>query len=676
MIRIARVGAGPRAGEFLFTAGTVERLGRIYRRMQELPYQPGALEGLYADYMDSEVTIVAETIRLRNRLRPVNTATPRQTLEGFLHAVDSAFAIVMETDAALRQSPPGMSREEARRAEDRANNYIDRAVSVLDLSGVPRALRADVGVETVLLIKEVIDRVPLPPIDSVPDQRNVADLRAASGGAPVRWRVPNTEIEIVEILEGERAGEFLFSARTVRAADSFYDQVKDLPYRRADFALDTEWESAALSEGFYEFYSTTPGYLVPGTSALSAWIDGLPDALKDTVAGQTGWQWLGTLLVAVVVGLVGYLVFRLINRFAAGITGAGRHWLRILSPLAVVLLVQLALRFIDQDLNVTGNILAVVIGIAEGIIVALVAYAVYLLFKAAGETAIHWSELHEDALNANLTRVVARVSGFLVAAYVAVAGAQRIGADVVPLLAGLGVGGLAVALAAQKTLANFIGSLILLANKPVEEGDFCRYGNNQIGTVEKIGLHSTRIRTLERTVVTIPNADFSEMQLDNFAKRDERLFKTVLQLRYETTPDQMRYLLVQLRELLLGHPMVTPAPARARFVGFGAYSKDIEIFAYLRCRDQGDFLAIQEDVLLRIEDLVVKAGTGFAFPSQTAYLSRDGGIDDERGTAATAEVQSWRATRRLPFPDFEEEDSDRLEDILDYPPKGSPNASR
>ena len=273
----------------------------------------------------------------------------------------------------------------------------------------------------------------------------------------------------------------------------------------------------------------------------------------------------------------------------------------------------------------------------------------------------------------NLTLGLAKtVVGFLAGVWIIIDGIQELGADLLPLLAGLGVGGLAVALAAQKTIANFIGSLIIFANRPVRVGDFCRYGD-RIGTVEQIGLISTRIRSLERTIVTIPNAEFSEMKLDNFTMRDERLMWTKLHLRYETTAAQMRFILANLRELLLGHPMVTPDPARVRFVGYGTYSKDVEIFAYLRCQDQSDFLAIQEDILLRIEDIISKAGTGFAFPSQTAYLARDAGVDAERKDQAEGQVEQWRAKGKLPFPEFEEEERERLENTLDYPPEGSPD---
>jgi MscS family membrane protein len=114
------------------------------------------------------------------------------------------------------------------------------------------------------------------------------------------------------------------------------------------------------------------------------------------------------------------------------------------------------------------------------------------------------------------------------------------------------------------------------------------------------------------------------MQLDNFNARDQRLLTTVLGLRYETTPDQLRHLLEELRKLLTNHPRVLEEPMRVRFVGYGAYSLDLEIFAYLVCSDQDTFLAIQEQILLRIADIVKACGADFAFPSQTTYLEMSG----------------------------------------------------
>jgi len=201
---------------------------------------------------------------------------------------------------------------------------------------------------------------------------------------------------------------------------------------------------------------------------------------------------------------------------------------------------------------------------SAAIVFVMTAWAIFAFCKAVAETVIATPRISDESIDASLLRIGARVIGFLIATWIIVDGAQELGADVLPLVAGLGIGGLAVALAARTTIANFIGSLVLFANRPVRVGDLCRYGD-QIGTVESIGFLSTRIRSLERTIVTVPNAEFSEMKLDNLTARDQRLLKTVLQLRYETTPEQLRHVLAKLRELLRSHPKVTPDPTRVRW---------------------------------------------------------------------------------------------------------------
>jgi MscS family membrane protein len=145
-----------------------------------------------------------------------------------------------------------------------------------------------------------------------------------------------------------------------------------------------------------------------------------------------------------------------------------------------------------------------------------------------------------------------------------------------------------------------------------------------MGTVEDIGLRSTRIRTLNRTLVSIPNGQISAANVENFAVRDKFLFRHTLGLVYETTAAQMQSVLGAVRELLATHPHVEAEGARIRFVAFNAYSLDLEIFAFVRATEMPAFLAIQEELLLRIMEIVEKSGTGFAFPSQTIYLRREG----------------------------------------------------
>ena len=190
---------------------------------------------------------------------------------------------------------------------------------------------------------------------------------------------------------------------------------------------------------------------------------------------------------------------------------------------------------------------------------------------------------------------------------------QNLGFNVTGLLAGLGVGGLAVALAAQETVKNFFGGVALIADQPVRVGDLCRFGD-KMGTVEDISLWSTRIRTLDRTVVSIPNAQFSGMQLENLTRRDRIWLHTMFGLPYDTTPEQVRTVLAETKKMLQAHPKMQHDTARVRFTAFSATAFRIEIFAYALTPDIHEFRAVREDLFLQILDIVKAAGAKFAAP--------------------------------------------------------------
>ncbi len=267
-------------------------------------------------------------------------------------------------------------------------------------------------------------------------------------------------------------------------------------------------------------------------------------------------------------------------------------------------------------------------------------------------------------LSATLLKTLAVVVGLVVIFY------YFAGINITAVVAGLGVGGIAVAFAAQKTIENFFGGVFLVWDKPIRLGDYCKAGEVS-GTVEHIGLRSTLIRTINRTVVSIPNGQLSAVSIENFTLRDRFLFKHTLNLRYETTPEQLRFVLAGIRELLYRHPRVDSTTARIRFVALGPSSLDLEIFAYVPETVQESFLAVQEDLLLRIMDLVEESGSGFAFPSQTLYMARDGGLDAEKARKAVEAVRHWRGEDELPFPDHRQARISQMEGTLDYPPEGS-----
>jgi MscS family membrane protein len=194
--------------------------------------------------------------------------------------------------------------------------------------------------------------------------------------------------------------------------------------------------------------------------------------------------------------------------------------------------------------------------------------------------------------------------------------------------------------------------------------------------VEAIGMRSIQLRARDRTVITVPNATFADMEIINWARCDMMLILATIGVRYETRVDQIRYLLARLREVCLAHPKIDNDTIRVRFSGYGASSQDINIRIYALTRDWNEYFAIQEDILLRVADIVEEAGTGFAFPSQTLYLGRDDGIDTETGDMVSGKVAEWRAAGELPFPNMSRAQRQRLADTLDYPPSGSPDRIR
>ena len=197
---------------------------------------------------------------------------------------------------------------------------------------------------------------------------------------------------------------------------------------------------------------------------------------------------------------------------------------------------------------------------------------------------------------------------------------RRMGGDPTAALAGLGIGGIAVALAAQKTLENVIGGLSLIFDRAVCVGDFLKVGDAS-GTVDSIGLRSTRIRTLDRTMLSVPNGQIANVSIETISARDRYWFHHFIGLRYETTPRQMRAVVAGIVRRFGGHPAVDPASVRARFLRFGPSSLDIEVVAYIAAQDWSHFLEIQEELLLGVMEIVEQAETAIALPSQTLHVA-------------------------------------------------------
>jgi MscS family membrane protein len=195
----------------------------------------------------------------------------------------------------------------------------------------------------------------------------------------------------------------------------------------------------------------------------------------------------------------------------------------------------------------------------------------------------------------------------------------ELGFQVTSLLAGLGIGGLAVALAAQKTVENLIGSVAIGVDQPFRVGDFVAVDGVQ-GTVEQVGMRSTRLRTLDRTLITMPNGKLADLRIESFSARDRYRLSVNLGLSYSTTAAQMRQVTGAIQALLSSHPANGPDAPVVRFAGFADSSLTVEVMAWLVAEDFNAFAALRGEIYLRIMEIVEEAGTGFAFPTRTVQL--------------------------------------------------------
>jgi MscS family membrane protein len=509
-------------------------------------------------------------------LQPPDRSSPRATLKTFLDSCD-ALAAFMVNDYL-----PSPTHKEFRRMVSLAQIPAE----CLDLRDVPPAARAKVERATVAELYETLNRIELPTMDEIPG----ANQTGPAATNLQRWVIPYTEIALIRIQDGPHAGQFLFSADTVSRADTFFGRVRALPYIRP-----------VQLKGFYERRIEAGGWLIP-----PSWIQALPASVRAPVAGQSGWKWIA---LALVLGIFSVLLWL---AYGMSVRGSDENQFRrtlgrLTLPLYMLLATPAGAYLALVQVNLLGGVGSAIEVATTAIMYLSGAWLSWRVGPVIAEAIIASPSIAPESIDAHLIRICTRLLGLVAAATLLAIGADRVGLPVYGIIAGLGVGGLAIALAAQPTMENLIGSLNLFADKSIRVGDLCKCGDT-LGTIDAIGIRSTRIRGSDRTVTTIPNGALSKMPLVNFSKRDQMMLRTVIGVRYETSIEQLRLLLARLREMLLAHLRILAESARVRLTGLSASSLEIEMFAYARTGDSAEFLGIQEDVFLRIMDVVEQSG--------------------------------------------------------------------
>ena len=385
---------------------------------------------------------------------------------------------------------------------------------------------------------------------------------------------------------------------------------------------------------------------------------------------MTNWQAFSMLLAlglfwvisGLIARLMAWLSLRIPNKFPLAIT----HFWAL--PMRIIIYVALLRIAMEQlGLSITARVylqsspleyLAVTV-----FIVALLSLWRDYKFRQLESS----GELHLTALLRPLVLMVK----IIVVVVAMLAWAKNAGFNISTLIAGLGVGSLAIALAAQRTMENIIGAVTIYAARPIRPGDLCRFGELK-GTVEEIGLRSVTVRTLDRTRVFIPNAKFAADQVENISVRDRIRFLKHLQIQMPTS-EQLRVILGELREMLSAHPRVLPDTISVRLVDIEAATAVFRVDAGIMTTDYQTYLAIAEDLNLRIIEIVHENGAIFSGPGQVLQVRDFHKASEEAMAEVSAKLDRWRDSQQLPFPDVSEDRKAEIEGSLLYPPAGSPD---
>ncbi|WP_182864715.1 mechanosensitive ion channel family protein [Rhodopirellula sp. JC639] len=520
-------------------------------------------------------------------LRATDTSSPRATLTTFLSAVDEVYRDF---------SREGRSFESE--AERRA--LAARILRCLDLSEVPESVDVGVGRETAACLKEVLDRIELAPEDSWPDAEQV-DQEGLT-----KWAVSDTEIVIQRVKEGPREGEFLFSPETVDRAADFYELVKNLPYKERQY----------VTPGLYQLYLSEPGWLLPRSL-----IQGLPSWAHVRLLGQAIWQWCG-LILTIGVSLALMVAIYYFGRWRT--SHLRPNWLRYLvmlvSPLTAMLVPLGALYFLEQHVRISGTVLLVISYLSW--LIFLLTLMVVLLgagnYLAALIIATPWIKPH--GLDSQWVRLVCRVGSILAAIIVFLEGGQQFGIPLTTLVASAGVCGLAVALAAQDTLKNVFGSIMVTLDKPFQVGDRI-VAKGYDGIVEEIGLRSTKLRLLTGHQVSIPNDDMARCDIENVSRRPHIRGVAKIQIPSDTPTAKVKRAVQIVRDALHEHEGMKEAyPPRVFLRDVNESSTGIVLFYWYHPANYWEFLAFTEQLNIQVMGQFEAERIPFASPALTVHL--------------------------------------------------------
>jgi len=530
-------------------------------------------------------------------VKAAETGSPRDTLRSFIDACNELSDLVHEAKYFYRSEP---EHEE----------IAERALDCIDDSELPAFARHARAGEVAACLKEVLDRVELPPWEEIPGRE---EIDAAGGIEKLpNYRIPNTRITISRVEQGPRRHEYLFSTGTVERAVRYFNRIQSRPYRTG---------GPPISEGFHLWYLSAPG-----TPALGALIDRLPGSLRlGRSWGMANWKWLGLLLTwAVALAVItAALRGQMSLSERAREKGLLWYWLTLAFPI-IAALIPLAIRRIAyHDLTLRGNVLYVTDFVS--VLMAMMACFVILFATATriAATVIASPAINPAGMNAQLIRIVSKLTSLVAAVILFLIGGQYLGIPIATLLTSAGIGGLAVALGAQDSLKTLFGTLSLLGDKPFRVGDRVIFKSYD-GVVEDIGLRSTSLRLLNGHQVTLPNDLLSGNDIENVARRQFIRRVGLIRIPLDSTHEKLEKAVAIVWEELVDHEGMDPVhQPRVYFDDFTSEGFTIKFYCWYSPPEFWKFKEFNDRLNFNIFRRFEAQGIQFSLPFRHSLWKED-----------------------------------------------------
>lgn len=531
--------------------------------------------------------VLAQETRLP--IEPADTSSPRATLNSFIEACNALYGVVTTQPFRTWDRPENVA-------------HYNRLVDCMDTSDVPGFEFQNMVSEAALSLKEVIDRLALPNDEDIPGPD---DLLGPDGETLLQtWRLPGTEITLERVKEGPKLGHYVFSVDTVDRARSYYEAMADRPYRATP---------PAVSPDFFKWYFTEPRS--PGMKRIVRW---LPPIAKRTLLGYELWQWVG-LFASIVLGLglmaVVYARGKTLSAHVREENELFRYWLTLIFPITAMLVPLGFVWVMKHSLVIRGTALYVSDFASNLIFLSACIVLVLGLGRRMAETIIASPKINPASVDAQFIRILFQIGSIVASMFVFIEGAKALGFPVTTILASAGVGGLAVALAAQDTLKNLFATMSIMVAKPYRVGERIKVLEHD-GIVEEIGLRSTRLRGfISGHLVSIPNDKVAQCNIENIGRRHRITKRFEIHIPLDTPRANLLKALELTEAAVADHPGMDPEWTPKVFLSdIVSDGFQIQVTYWVHEKNYWEAQACHDHINRALVDGFSQAGIGFSLP--------------------------------------------------------------